>query len=116
MNAKIYNETTATLFKNCEFVFNKSKIAADDCRTNKAYTNDGVQACSCWSKAVIGVTEAKKYNCKATDTSKQVKAAKNKCVAAFSICKKAEDAAVALIHTCMAGDVKNISATGRVVF
>ena len=57
--------------------------------------------------------KAKEEGCKADDTAKAVKEAKKKCIEAFSVCKKAEDAAVGLIHTCMAGEVKNISATGR---
>ena len=60
----------------------------------------------------LGITEAKKEGCSAEQTAKDVKAAKNRCFKAFSACKKAEDAAVGLIHTCMAGEVKNISATG----
>merc|ERR1719452_205659 len=79
MPAKTYNATVKELFDNCSFVFNKSKTAADDCRTNKAYTSNGTAACACWVKAAKGIEEAKKNNCKATDTSKQVKAAKNKC-------------------------------------
>ena len=106
-----------------------------DCRTNKAYVSNGTAACDCWSKAAIGISQekkgfmiisgiiliigieiAKQKGCKAVDTAKDVKAAKNKCIKAFQVCKKAEDAAVGLIHTCMAGDVKNISASGRLVF
>ena len=48
-----------------------------------------------------------------TQAAKDIKNLKNKCVKAFGDCKKAEDAAVGLIHTCLAGEVKNISATGR---
>ena len=53
--------------------------------------------------------KAKEKGCKADNTAKTVKKAKNKCIAAFSVCNKAEDAAVGLIHTCMAVEVKNIS-------
>merc|ERR1711892_824493 len=113
MPKSVFNASKKALLDNCAFIFNKSKTASDDCRTNKDYLANGTAACSCWFKAAIGIKIAKKAGCSASDTSKQVKAAKNKCIAAFSKCKKAEDAAVALIHTCMAGEVKNISATGR---
>jgi hypothetical protein len=108
-----FNATTKAKLDTCAGIYNKSKTAANDCRTNKAYTSNGTAACDCWSKAAIGITIARSEGCKADSTAKAVKAAKNKCVAAFSVCKKAEDAAVGLIHTCMAGEVKNISATGR---
>merc|ERR1712106_764233 len=116
MPKSVFNASKKALLDNCAFIFNKSKTASDDCRTNKDYLANGTAACSCWFKAAIGIKIARKAGCSASDTSKQVKAAKNKCIAAFSKCKKAEDAAVALIHTCMAGEVKNISATGRMLF
>ena len=53
--------------------------------------------------------KAEDEGCRADNTAKAVKKAKNKCIAAFSVCKKAEDNAVGLIHTCMAAEVKNIS-------
>ena len=56
-----------------------------------------------------GIVKAKEEGCKADNTAKAVKKAKNECIAAFSVCKKAEDTAVGLIHTCMAVEVKNIS-------
>lgn len=116
MPKSVFNETKAKLLDTCANVYNKSKFAADDCRTNKAYLTNGTAACDCWSKAAFGITAAKQFGCSATSTAKQVKQTKNKCIAAFGDCKKAEDAAVALIHTCLAGEVKNISATGRMVF
>jgi len=112
MPKKTFNATMKEKLDNCAFIFNKSKTAANDCRTNKDYISNGTAACSCWAKAAIGITEAKKEGCSAEQTAKDVKAAKNRCFKAFSACKKAEDAAVGLIHTCMAGEVKNISATG----
>ena len=56
-----------------------------------------------------GIVKAKEEGCKADNTAKAVKKAKNKCIAAFSVCKKAEDTAVGLIHTCMTMELKNIS-------
>merc|ERR1711892_1021218 len=115
MPKKTYNATVKAQLDACAFIFNKSKTAANDCRTNNDYITNGTAACDCWRKAAIGIVKAKEAGCKdnAADTAKAVKAAKNKCISAFSVCKKAEDAAVGLIHTCMAGEVKNISATGR---
>jgi len=112
MPKKTFNATMKEKLDNCAVIFNKSKTAANDCRTNTAYISNGTAACSCWAKAAIGIVAAKKEGCSAEQTAKDVKAAKNRCFKAFSACKKAEDAAVGLIHTCMAGEVKNISATG----
>jgi hypothetical protein len=95
----------------CENVYNLSKIASDDCRTNTNYTTNGPLACNCWEKAAIGIQLAKDYGCTkyGADTAKAVKAEKKKCTAAFSACKKAEDSAVALTHTCMTGEVNTTS-------
>merc|ERR1712012_1002026 len=87
--------------------YNKSKVASDDCRSNSAYTSDGAAACNCWEKAAIGITIAKAEGCtkKGKEQAQAVKKQKTKCISAFSKCKKAEDAAVALIYTCMSGEV-----------
>merc|ERR1712212_747675 len=115
----------ATFNANCAQIYNLSKIASDDCRSNSAYTNNGSAACNCWEKAAIGIVIAKKEGCtkKSGEQAKAVKRQKKKCIDAFSACKKAEDAAVALIHTCMSGEVNtNASsaekdlATGRLIF
>ena len=55
-----------------------------------------------------GIDLAKKEGCSSltSQTAKNVKKAKNKCLSAFSVCKKAEDEAVSLIHACMFGAVK----------
>jgi len=108
-----FNATTKIKLDACAEIFNKSKTAADDCRKNTLYVSNGTAACSCWAKAAIGITLARSAGCSATDTSKQVKAQKNKCIKAFGDCKKAEDEAVGLIHTCLGASVQNISATGR---
>jgi len=104
----IPNNTVNTTFNaECATVYTLSKRAADDCRTNTAYTTNGSAACNCWEKAAIGITIAKEKGC-TTAGKKQaqaVKANKTKCLKAFGVCKKAEDAAIALIHTCMSGEV-----------
>merc|ERR1711962_1615417 len=91
----------------CADIYNKSKVASDDCRSNSAYTSDGAAACNCWEKAAIGITIAKAEGCtkKGKEQAQAVKKQKQKCISAFSKCKKAEDAAVALIYTCMSGEV-----------
>jgi len=104
----IPNNTVNTTFNaECATVYTLSKRAADDCRTNNAYTTNGSAACNCWEKAAIGITIAKDKGCtKAGKKQAQaVKANKTKCLKAFGVCKKAEDAAIALIHTCMSGEV-----------
>merc|ERR1711936_1197288 len=115
----------ATFNANCADIYNKSKVASDDCRSNSAYTSDGAAACNCWEKAAIGITIAKAEGCtkKGKEQAQAVKKQKNKCIAAFSTCKKAEDAAVALIHTCMSGEVNTNASSaekdltsGRLIF
>merc|ERR1712037_568682 len=106
----------ATFNANCAKIYNLSKFASDDCRSNANYTNDGAAACNCWEKAAIGIQIAKDEGCtkESSKQAKAVKAQKNKCIKAFSACKKAEDAAVALIHTCMSGEVNtNASSTEK---
>merc|ERR1711936_12424 len=106
----------ATFNANCAKIYNLSKFASDDCRSNANYANDGAAACNCWEKAAIGIQIAKDEGC-TKESSKQAKAVKKqkeKCIKAFSKCKKAEDAAVALIHTCMSGEVNtNASSTEK---
>merc|ERR1712088_1264026 len=120
------NDTiNATFNANCANIYNLSKIASDDCRSNSAYTNNGSAACNCWEKAAIGITIAKAEGCtkKGKEQAQAVKKQKNKCIAAFSTCKKAEDAAVSLIHTCMSGEVNTNASSaekdltsGRLIF
>ena len=59
----------------------------------------------------VGIQVAKKEGCTAltSNTGKSVKKAKNKCLTAFGICMKAEDAAVVLIPNCMSGAVKSVT-------
>merc|ERR1712088_392366 len=58
------NDTiNATFNANCANIYNLSKIASDDCRSNSAYTNNGSAACNCWEKAAIGITIAKAEGC-----------------------------------------------------
>ena len=59
------------------------------------------------------ITAAKKQKCQAKPTADAVKKAKGGCITAFVSCKKAQDAAIGLINTCMKGEVKNITSNGR---
>merc|ERR1712032_190533 len=49
----------ATFNANCADIYNKSKTASEDCRSNKDYTNNGSAACNCWEKAAIGIVIAR---------------------------------------------------------
>merc|ERR1712055_556362 len=86
----------ATFNANCAKIYNLSKFASDDCRSNANYTNDGAAACNCWEKAAIGIQIAKDEGC-TKESSKQAKAVKKqkeKCIKAFSKCKKAEESSL----------------------
>merc|ERR1712045_520028 len=77
------NDTiNATFNANCANIYNLSKIASDDCRSNSAYTNNGSAACNCWEKAAIGIVIAKKEGCtkKSGEQAKAVKRQKKKCI------------------------------------
>merc|ERR1711962_1549049 len=66
----------------CADIYNKSKVASDDCRSNSAYTSDGAAACNCWEKAAIGITIAKAEGCtkKGKEQAQAVKKQKQKCI------------------------------------
>jgi len=91
------------------------KNFSDDCRGNKIYVEDGSLACLCWEKAAYGIVVAKEKGCTkaSTESAKAVKKQKTACLKAFSKCKKAEDAAIALVHTCMAGEINMVAAKGE---
>merc|ERR1712241_502569 len=102
------SDEDVTALATCTDTFNKTAMAADDCRTNSKYTSDGTAACSCWSKIVAGINKVKQSgSCNATTTNDAVKASKNSCMEAFSACRKAEDSAVQLVYTCGSGEVAN---------
>merc|ERR1711971_1319155 len=63
----------ATFNANCADIYNKSKIASDDCRSNTAYTNNGSAACNCWEKAAIGIVIAKAEGCTKKDRKRKRK-------------------------------------------
>ena len=58
----------------------------------------------------LGIQIARNEGCTSltSQTAKNVKKAKNKCLSAFGVCKKVEDAEVELIHTCVSGAVKSM--------
>jgi len=97
-----------TTFATCTDTFNKTAMAADDCRTNSKYSSNGTAACTCWSKIVAGINKVKQSGaCNTTETNDGVKESKNTCMEAFSACRKAEDSAVQLVYTCGSGEVAN---------
>jgi len=106
-NTTLSDEDVSAL-ATCTDTFNKTAMAADDCRTNSKYTSDGTAACTCWSKIVAGINKVKQSgSCNATSTNDAVKASKYSCMETFSACRKAEDSAVQLVYTCGSGEVAN---------
>ena len=67
------------------------------------------------SQSFLGIVVAKEKGCTkaSTESAKAVKKQKTACLKAFSKCKKAEDAAIALVHTCMAGEINTVAAKGE---
>ena len=57
--------------------------------------------CDCWARAAKDVLIIKKLKCETKDKQKIVTKHKNDCIKAFGVCKKMEDEAIELIHTCM---------------
>merc|ERR1711997_1166846 len=106
-NTTLSDEDTSA-FATCADTFNKTAVAADDCRTNSKYTSNGPAACTCWSKVVAGINKVKQSGaCNTTDTNDGVKETKSTCMEVFSACRKAEDSAVQLVYTCGSGAVAN---------
>merc|ERR1712183_327104 len=100
--------TAVATFNTCTDTFNKTALAADDCRTNSKYASNGTAACTCWSKIVAGINKVKQSGaCNTTETNDGVKESKNTCMETFSACRKAEDSAVQLVYTCGSGEVAN---------
>merc|ERR1711936_1112097 len=108
MPSTTFSEEDMSTFATCTDTFNKTAMAADDCRTNSKYSSNGTAACTCWSKIVAGINKVKQSGaCNTTETNDGVKESKNTCMEAFSACRKAEDSAVQLVYTCGSGEVAN---------
>jgi len=71
-----------------------------ECVSNKDQANATLQ-CECWHKAAKDVAIIKKLKCATKAQQKIVTQHKNDCIKAFGKCKKMEDDAIELIHTCM---------------
>merc|ERR1719452_187576 len=71
-----------------------------ECVSAKDQANVTLQ-CDCWSRAAKDVAIIKKLKCETKSKQKIVTKHKNDCIKAFGKCKKAEDSAIELIHTCM---------------
>merc|ERR1711892_1303607 len=76
---------------------------------NKA---NGTAVCECWKSAAAAVESAKlkKDSCSANTAQSDMKSLKNACLAAYGVCKKAEDASVSFILKCSGGSTSSSSA------
>ena len=84
----------------CEALKNDFKNVSKECVSAKDQANATLQ-CECWQRARNDVEKIKENNCETKAAQKAVTNHKNGCIKAFGVCKKLEDAAVELIHTCM---------------
>jgi len=75
---------------------------------NKA---NGTAVCECWKSAAAAVESAKlkKDSCSANTAQSDMKSLKNACLAAYGVCKKAEDASVSFILKCSGGGTSSSS-------
>ena len=69
--------------------------------TNKKSAN-GTAVCECWKGAAeaVATAKAKSSSCSANTAQSDLKDLKNTCLAAYGVCKKAEDASVSYILKC----------------
>merc|ERR1711892_737745 len=79
---------------------------------NKA---NGTAVCECWKNAAAAVESAKlkKDSCSANTAQSDMKSLKNACLAAYGVCKKAEDASVSFILKCSGGDTSSSSSSSN---
>merc|ERR1711892_1259050 len=77
---------------------------------NKA---NGTAVCECWKNAAAAVESAKlkKDSCSANTAQSDMKSLKNACLAAYGVCKKAEDASVSFILKCIGGGTSSSSSS-----
>jgi len=116
----ISNDSIDETKKNtCAEMYSKAKNMSTSCREDDKYQADGVEACKCWTEVFDYIEKTvKPEKCAkfGTETAKDIKAKKKKCIDGFRVCKKAQDEAVSLIHACMSGEVNtNSSNTGNKV-
>eukprot|EP00092_Neocalanus_flemingeri_P007628 GFUD01008232.1.p1 GENE.GFUD01008232.1~~GFUD01008232.1.p1 ORF type:complete len:404 (-),score=96.54 GFUD01008232.1:108-1319(-) len=72
-----------------------------ECFDNTQKKKNATVQCECWGRAAVDVARIKKEKCNTKSQQVFVTNHKKDCVAAFIVCKKLEDAAVELVHTCM---------------
>jgi len=79
---------------------------------NKA---NGTAVCECWKSAAAAVESAKlkKDSCSANTAQSDMKSLKNACLAAYGVCKKAEDASVSFILKCSGGGTSSSSSSSN---
>jgi len=101
-NITMPDTATLSAMDKCFVEMDKTKKLTEDCRK---LNKDGAAQCSCWETVKKdNVDLIKSFLPKCTGMqkiAKQMKQDNKKCVAAFSKCKKAEDASVKMIGDCM---------------
>ena len=88
------------LCRKCKALKKDFKNVTAQCISKKDHDNATLQ-CECWHKAAVDVKEIKKQKCDTKDKTKEITKHKNNCIKVFGVCKKLEDKAVELVHTCM---------------
>ena len=93
------NTANFTLLNTCKTTYKAIQVKNAECL---ALRTDGAAACSCWGAAANMTTAAKRLSppCDSQAASKKLKKMKDSCLAAFRVCKKAEDSSVGYIMAC----------------
>jgi len=70
---------------------------------------NGTAVCECWknASATVDNVKLKKDSCSANKAQSELKGLKNACLAAYGVCKKAEDASVSFILKCSTDSSSN---------
>jgi len=97
---KSYNADIEKTIESCTAKMDKFRTKTKSCMTEEM-KKDATKQCKCWSEANTQREDIKKDKCTINDKKKAVTKQKKVCTDAFKVCKKAEDASVKLIETCM---------------
>ena len=101
-NPANFPQPNTTFISNCEKLVTQFKFSVQVCLnktlgTTKTNVSD---ACGCWIGPQLAATALATKSCKASDEAKKISQQFNKCKAAFSVCRKYEDAAIPSIAAC----------------
>jgi len=109
---KSFNADIETKINTCTTKMEKFRSKTKACMTDEM-KKDATKQCECWSEANTQREDIKKEKCSINADKQKVTKQKKACTDAFKVCKKAEDASVKLIETCM-GDhsMKLLNMTG----